>query len=183
MKFYDYFMRSQKPEAPTHQAHNVSAIQGPRGGRQGHGGCGGGGGGGPNAHALGLVPQEEIDKVTTVKNNFYPTSMYNKFTMAKKAKNWQLRNPGKTPGTGRSGRKTNKSSATVAELTSAITAFSAASLAISYLTAATTKQTAAEKGGTNNDDSNVDNQIPFGRNHNNPTLAGCQGSMPKKQKN
>jgi hypothetical protein len=38
------------------------------------------------------VPQEENDNVTTVKN------MYNKFTPAKKAKHFQLRNPGKTLG-------------------------------------------------------------------------------------
>jgi hypothetical protein len=79
------------------------------------------------------------DKVTTVKNKYYPTSVYNKFTIAKKAKHWQLRNPGKTPGTGPSGRKTKNSSATVAVLTSAVTTVSAAALAISELTATTTK--------------------------------------------
>jgi hypothetical protein len=110
--------------------------------------------------------------------------VYNNFTPDKnKAKHFQLRNPGKTPGTGLSGRKTNKSSATVAELTSALIAVSMAASDISELTAVTTKQTAAEKGGTNDNDSNVDNEIPFGRNRNNPTLVCFQGSVPKKQNN
>ncbi len=38
-------------------------------------------------------------------------------------------------------------------------------------------------GGTNNNDSKEDNDILFGRNHVNPTLVGCQGSVSKKQKN
>jgi hypothetical protein len=71
----------------------------------------------------------------------------------------------------------------VAELTSAITAIFVAALAIFELTAGTTKRTAVEEGGTNNNDLNVDNEIPFEGNRNNLTLAGWQGSMPKKQKN
>jgi hypothetical protein len=46
-----------------------------------------------------LVSQEEIDKVTTVKNQHYPEEVYAKFSAAKKAKHWQLRNPGKESGT------------------------------------------------------------------------------------
>ncbi len=95
--------------------------------------------------------------MTTLKKKHYPTSMYNKFTPAKKAKLWQLKNPGKTPGSGPSGRKTNKFSATVAERTFTVTAISAAALAISELTAATAKKTAAEEGGTNNDNLKEDN--------------------------
>jgi hypothetical protein len=72
-------------------------------------------------------------------NKHYSTSEYNKFTPAEKAKLWQLKNPRKSHGTGPPGRKTNKSSATVAELTSAITTVSVAASAISELTAATTK--------------------------------------------
>ncbi len=59
--------------------------------------------------------------MTTVKNRYYPTSEYNKLTLAKKATHIQLKNPGKIPGTGPSGRKTNKtnkSSASLAELMS-----------------------------------------------------------------
>jgi hypothetical protein len=79
-----------------------------------------------------LVPQDEINKVTTVENKHYPASVYNKFTPAKKAKHFQLSNPRKIPGTGPSGRKTNKSSVTVAELTTAISAICSC---ISYLRA------------------------------------------------
>ncbi len=78
--------------------------------------------------------------------------MYYKFTPARKAKHFQLKNPGKIHGTGPSGRKTQKSSVTVAELTTAIRDVSVAALAISELTAATTKCTAAEDGRTNDDD-------------------------------
>ena len=50
-------------------------------------------------------------------------------------------------------QKTNKSSATVAELASTITNVSASVLAISELTAVTTNQTSAEEGGANDNDS------------------------------
>jgi hypothetical protein len=146
MQLYVNFKRSQKPEAPTHQACNVCAVQGRGAGRQGHGGYRDGRQGGPNAHILRLVPPEEVDKVTIFENKYYPVSVYNKFTLAKKAKNWQLRHPGQTPGQGPSGRETNKSSATVAELTFTVTAISGAVSAISELTAAITKQNAAEEG-------------------------------------
>ncbi len=116
-------------------------------------------------------------------NKHYSTPKYIKFTPAKKAKLWQLINPRKTPGTGPSGRKTDKSSATVAELTSAIAAVSAAALAISELTAVTTKQNAAEEGGTKDDDSKDDNDLLWGENCGNPALSGRQESMPKKQNN
>jgi hypothetical protein len=66
------FKRLQKAEAPTYQARNVSALHGHRGGRQGCEGCGGSGRGGPNSCVLGLVPQEEVDKVTTVENRSTP---------------------------------------------------------------------------------------------------------------
>ena len=52
----------------------------------------------------------------------------------------------------RNSGKTNNSSATVAELTTAVSAVSAAELAISELTAETTKSAAAECGETNNSD-------------------------------
>jgi hypothetical protein len=52
----------------------------------------------------------------------------------------------------RNSGRTNNSSATVAELTIAISTFSAAESAISKLTAATAKCTAAECGETNDSD-------------------------------
>ncbi len=71
----------------------------------------------------------------------------------------------------------------MAELTSAVTAVSAAALAILELTAVTTKQTAAENGGTNEDDQIADTDSVWGWNSANPKINGHQGSVPKKQKN
>jgi hypothetical protein len=76
MQLYVNFKRSQKSETPSYQVCNVSAIQGHGGVRQGHGGRGGGG---QSGRAQGLVPQEEIKKVT------HPTSVYSKLILAKKA--------------------------------------------------------------------------------------------------
>jgi hypothetical protein len=62
--------------------------------------------------------------VTAGKERHYPMPVYNKFTLVKKAKLWQLKKPGKTPGSGPTGKKINKNAATVAELTSAISTIS-----------------------------------------------------------
>ncbi len=48
----------------------------------------------------GLFLKKKIDKVTDVEPKIYPLKIYNNFTPAQKAKHWQLRNPGKTPGSG-----------------------------------------------------------------------------------
>jgi hypothetical protein len=66
IRVYVNFKRAQKPEAPAQQVCNVSALQGRGGGRQGHGGRGRGGGGGSGGRLNGGIPQEEINKVTTV---------------------------------------------------------------------------------------------------------------------
>jgi hypothetical protein len=66
---------------------------------------------GPDARILGLVPQEEVNKVTNVKAKWYPLSEYSKFTPAEKAMHFQLKNVGKIPGTGPS-KKTNKTNKT-----------------------------------------------------------------------
>jgi hypothetical protein len=171
MRLYVNYKRTQKAEAPSHQAHNVSALQGCGGGRQGHGGRGRGGQGGPDARLKGIVPQEDVDKVTTVEARFYPHSEYIKFTPAKKQKHYQLM---------KKANKTGKSSATAAELTTAISAVSAAALAISELTAMITKCTAAESGETNDDDAVANSK--WGWNRNNPAVSGRQEHMPKKPK-
>ncbi len=75
---------------------------------------------------------------------------------------------------------TKKSSATVAELRSAISAVSAAALAISELTATTTKRTAAENEGTNDNDAAADSE--WGQNRNKSVVAGRQERVPKKPK-
>jgi hypothetical protein len=113
--------------------------------------------------------------VTTIKAWYYSPEDYVKFTPAKKQKHFQLmratkaaRNPGKT----------NNSSATVAELTTAVCAVSAAASAISELTAATTKRAAAECGEINGSDA-ID-KPKYGHKPGNPAVAGCQEHVPKK---
>ncbi len=115
--------------------------------------------------------------MTTVKAWYYLAEDYAKFTPAKKQKHFQLMRAMKAT---RNSGKTNSSSATVAELTTAISAISAAALAISELTTATTNRAAAECGETN--DSDVIGEPEWGRNRNNPAVAGCQEHVLKKPK-
>ncbi len=68
----------------------------------------------------------------------------------------------------------------MAELTTAVSAVSAAALAISELTAATTKRAAAGCGET--DDSDAIGVPSWGCNRNNPAFAGHQEHVPKKPK-
>jgi hypothetical protein len=114
--------------------------------------------------------------VTTVKAQWYSKEGYAKFTPAKKQKHYQLmqaKKTRKTPG------RTNKSSATVAELTTAISTISAAASAISELTAATTKRNAAECGETYDNDAIVETK--WGHNRNNPKVASHQKRVPHKE--
>jgi hypothetical protein len=161
----------QKAAAPNHQARYVSGLKGQGGGRQGRGGCRRGRQGGPKACLKGIVPQEEVDKVTTVEAKWYPHSKYSKFTPPKKQKHYQLMK--KT-------NKTNKISATVAELMSTISSVSTVASAISEITARTNKCTVAIDGVTNDDDAAADSK--WGWNHNNSAVAGHQEHVPKKPK-
>jgi hypothetical protein len=68
----------------------------------------------------------------------------------------------------------------VTELTTAISAVSGAASAISELTVVTTKRTAAGCGETN--DSDAIGEPEWGRNRNNPAVAGGQVHLPKKPK-
>ncbi len=113
----------------------------------------------------------------TIEAWYYSPEDYAKFTPTKKQKHFQLMRAAKAP---RSPAKTSNSSATVAELTTAVSAVSAAASAISELAVATTKCAAAECGETS--DGGAVNVPPWGRNHNNPAIAGCQEYMPKKPK-
>jgi hypothetical protein len=115
--------------------------------------------------------------VTTIEAQYYLPEDYAKFTLAKKQKHFQLMQAKKAT---RSPAKTSNSSATVAELTSAISAVSAVALAISKLTAATTKRAATEDEETN--DSDVIVVPPWNCNHDNPAIAGRQKHVPKKPK-
>ncbi len=66
----------------------------------------------------------------------------------------------------------------VSNLTTAVSAVSAAASAISELTVASTKRTAAECDVTN--DSDAIDEPKWGCNHDNPAVAGRQEKMPKK---
>ncbi len=68
----------------------------------------------------------------------------------------------------------------MAELTTTVSAVSTAALAISELTATTTKRTAFESGETNDDDALADSE--WGQNCNNPAVAGHQEHVHKKSK-
>ncbi len=48
----------------------------------------------------GLVPQSEVDKQTHIIDRHYSDAVFDQLTPAEKQKLWQLRNVGKTPGTG-----------------------------------------------------------------------------------
>ncbi len=48
----------------------------------------------------GLVPQSEVNKQTHIVHRHYSDAEFDRLTPAKKQKLWQLRNAGKTPGTG-----------------------------------------------------------------------------------
>ena len=102
MGLYSNFKRLQKNDFVP-QGCTISALtQGRGGGGRGRGGSGRGRGCGGNSHATssGLVPQEEVNKVTNIEPKCYPTKVYDNFTPAQKAKHWQLMNPGKTHGSG-----------------------------------------------------------------------------------
>jgi hypothetical protein len=177
MRIYVNFKRSQKAEAPAQHACNVSALQGRGGGRQGRGGRGRGGRGGSGGRLNGGIPQEEVDKVTTVEACYYSPDDYAKFTPAKKQKHFQLMRAAKAA---KSPTKTSNTSTTVAELMTTVSTVSAAASAISELTAATTKRAATECGETK--DRDVISEPKWGRNRNNHTVSGRQEHVPKKSR-
>ncbi len=74
--------------------------------------------------------------------------------------------------------KTSSTSATMAELTTAVSAVFAAASAISELTVASTKRAATDCEVTNDSDAN--DQPGWGRNRDNPAVAGRQEHVPKK---
>ncbi len=115
--------------------------------------------------------------MSTVEAWYYSPEDYAKFTPTKKQKHFQLMPAAKAA---RSPAKTSNSSATVSKLMTAISAVSAAASAISELTTATTKRSAAECGET--DDSDAIGIPPWGRNFDNPAIAGHQEHVPKKPK-
>jgi hypothetical protein len=61
----------------------------------------------PGKCQTGLVPQSEVNKQTHIVNRHYSDAEFDQLTPAEMQKLWQLRNAGKTPGTGptRHGRR------------------------------------------------------------------------------
>ncbi len=54
----------------------------------------------PDKCQMGLVPQSDVNKQTHIVNKHYSDAEWTRLTPAEKQKIWQLRNPGKTAGTG-----------------------------------------------------------------------------------
>ena len=111
-----------------------------------------------------------------MRTRFTPPDIYTTFTPAQKAKHWQLRHPGQTPGTGPA--KGARGAATAPGMTSQIaefkTAMSTAATAISDFTAVT-------KRAADDEESDLTKDSGWGRNHDSPAL-GRQDSASKKSK-
>ncbi len=113
--------------------------------------------------------------MTTVEARYYTADEYVKFTPTKKQKLFQLMRAAKAA---KNPAKTSSNLTTIAELTSAVSAVFAAASAVSELTAASAKRAATNCGvSTDNDDN--DNPT-WGRNCDNPAVAGRQEHVPKK---
>ncbi len=113
--------------------------------------------------------------MTTVEARYYSADEYAKFTLAEKQKHFQLMRAAKAA---KSPAKTSSTLTTIAELTSAVSAVSAAASAVSELTAASAKRATANCEVTNDND--ADDHPTWGRNRNNPAVAGYQEHVPKK---
>ncbi len=113
--------------------------------------------------------------MTAVEARYYTADEYAQFTPAMKQKLFQLMRAAKAA---KNPARTSSNSTTIAELTSAVSAVSAAASAVFELTAASAKRAAADCGvSTDNDD----NDSPtWGRNRDNPVVAGHQEHVPKK---
>jgi hypothetical protein len=178
MNLYSNFKRSQKNDIAP-QGRTISALnQGRGGGGRGRGGTGHGRGCGGNSRSSGIVPQEEVDKVTGLEAKIYPPEIYNTFTPAQKAKVWQLRNPGRTPGTGpaKGARGAVPAPGMTSQIAQSHSAMSTTATAISDFTAVTQKRAADDK------ESDLTRDSGWGRNRDN-TALGCQDSATKKPKN
>jgi hypothetical protein len=104
----------------------------------------------------GLVPQSEVDKQTHIINRHYSDAEFDQLTPAEKQKLWQLRNAGKTPGTGPT--RCDRKRAVASTLTSSTSSCGSSKCQMED-PAAKSDQPAADQG--------------WGRNHDNP-CPGCQ---------
>jgi hypothetical protein len=96
--YYVNFKLTQKATEPP-KAHQVASMRAGR--RAGTPRCSGGGRGqGGGDRKKNLPSKAELD-ACTIENKDYPDEEYARLTPTQKHKLWMLRNPGKTPGTGR----------------------------------------------------------------------------------
>ncbi len=72
----------------------------------------------------GLVPQSEVDKQTHIINRHYSDVEFDQSTPAEKQKLWQLKNAGKTPGTGPTRRDRRRSVALILILSTSSSGYS-----------------------------------------------------------
>ena len=183
MNLYSNIKCSQKNDIVPQVCTVLALTQRCGGGGQGRGGSGRGRGCGGNFRSSGLVPQEEVDKLTDVEAKRYPTDVYNSFTPAQKAKHWQLMNPSKTPGSGPAKSARSGTGATASGMNHQIaefkTAMSSAATAISDFMAVTQKRTANDEESDLTGDSGWG--CPCGNNHYKPALA--RQDSAKKSKN
>ena len=166
MTTYMTFKRAQKGLIPTLR---VSAMFTSSGGR-----CSGAKCGDQDARKKGLPPQSEIDRCTHIEKKCYSKAEYRKFTPAKKAKLWQLYNPGMTPSTGNktSGKRLADSmDSKIAVLTTAVSSAVSVISSLSNATAKLADPTASETPDTPSSD-DISNRS-------NPALAR-QAQCPKK---
>ncbi len=100
----DAYVEFKRTDNPTNDPRTRQVASVARGGRKG--------GNYPRRHdqrqgpqtfdkcQKGLVPQSEVNKQTHIINRHYSDAEFDQLTPAEKQKQWQLRNAGKTPGTG-----------------------------------------------------------------------------------
>ncbi len=113
-----------------------------------------------NKRQKGLVPQSEVDKQTHIINKHYSDAKFDQLTPAEKQKLWQLRNAGKTPGTGPT--RPDRRRAVASTLTSSTSSRGSGKRQMED-PAAKSNQPAADQG--------------WGKNRDNPCL-GCQVPPP-----
>jgi hypothetical protein len=100
----DAYVEFKRTDNPTNDSKTRQVVSVARGG---HGGGNfprrpdrGQGPQTPDKCQMGLVPQSEVDKQIHIVNRHYSDAEWTQLTPAEKQKIWQLRNAGKTPGTG-----------------------------------------------------------------------------------
>jgi hypothetical protein len=107
-----------------------------------------------NKRQKGLVSQSEVNKQTHIVNRHYSDAEFDQLTPAEKQKLWQLRNAGKTPGTGPTRCECKRAVALTLTLSTS-----------SFGSGKRQMEDPAVKGNQPADDQG------WGRNHDNPCLA------------